>query len=175
MKFLLDLLPLALFFTVFKLSNIYNATLAAIAATFLAVGISWIWLRKVEPMQWFTLGLLIVLGGATILFKDETFIKFKPSVVYWGMAIALLVSHFTKKPLLQRGLGNTMELPSTQWRILNTVWAVFFTVMGGINLWVAYNFDTATWVNFKVFGAMSITLVFVLAQAFVLSRFTSES
>jgi intracellular septation protein len=175
MKFLLDTIPLILFFIFFKVYDIYAATLAAIVATGAGVLISWIRLKKVEPMQWMTLGALCLLGGATLLLKDETFIKYKPSAVYWLMAIAFALSQLSSKTLIQRALEGNLSLPQEAWAKLNRAWALFFTVMGGLNLWVAHQFDTSTWVNFKVFGGLGLTFIFILFQAVYLSRFDESS
>ena len=172
MKLLIDFFPIILFFVAFKIWGIYVATGVAIAAT--VAQIAYLRLRqgKIEPMQWLSLGVIVVFGGATLLAQNETFIKWKPTVLYWVMGGALLVGQlFFKKNFIKVLMGAQMELPDSAWRVLNWAWAGFFAVMGVINLWVAFNFDTDTWVNFKLFGGMGLMLVFVVAQAFYLSRY----
>jgi intracellular septation protein len=172
MKLLIDFFPIILFFAAFKLWDIYVATGVAMAATI--VQIAWLRLRhgKVEPMQWLSLGVIVVFGGATILAQDETFIKWKPTVLYWLMGGALLGGQLLfGKNLLKSLMGAQMELPEPAWRAMNWSWIAFFALMGVLNLWVAYSFDTNTWVNFKLFGGLGLMAVFVVAQAVYLSRY----
>lgn len=176
MKAFADFIPLFLFFLCYKFFDIYVATAAAMGVTALQVFYQWARYRRVEPMQWLMLLLIGVMGGATLFFHDEVFIKWKPSLVYWLMGSTLLINHYiSDKPLVQRVLAtNEVDLPQGIWRRLNISWAVFFLIMGGVNAWVAHQFDTNTWVNFKFFGALGLTFVFVLAQAVYLSRYVSE-
>lgn len=172
MKLLLDFFPIILFFVAFKLAGIYVATGVAIVATIAQIA----WLRystgKVEPMQWMSLGVIVLFGGATIVAQNDTFIKWKPTVLYWLMGGALLVGQlFFRKNLLKSLMGAQMQLPEPAWRVMNWSWAAFFTVMGLLNLWVAFHFDTDTWVNFKLFGGLGLMAVFVVAQALYLSRY----
>ena len=172
MKFLVDLFPIALFFVTFKLAGIYVATGVAIAATLLQIG--WLYFRngKVEAMQWVSLVIIVLFGGATLLFHDDTFIKWKPTVLYWLMGGALVLGHWVmKRNFLQSLMGGQLELPDTVWLRLLWAWTVFFVLMGVLNLWVAYNFDLDTWVSYKLFGGMGLMLVFVVIQAFYLSRY----
>jgi intracellular septation protein len=171
MKLLIDFFPILLFFAAFKLWDIYVATGVAIVATIAQI----VWLRlhhgKVEPMQWLSLGVIVLFGGATILAHSETFIKWKPTVLYWLMGGTLLVGQLVfRKNFLKTLMGAQMDLPEPAWRAMNWSWVTFFAVMGVLNLWVAYNFDTDTWVNFKLFGGLGLMAVFVIAQAFYLSR-----
>ena len=172
MKLLLDFFPILLFFGAFKIWGIYVATTVAIVATLLQLA----WMRystgRTEPMQWLSLGVIVVFGGATLIAQDETFIKWKPSVLYWAMGGALLVGQvFFRRNWLQSLMKSQMALPDHAWRVMLWSWCGFFAVMGVLNLWVAYEFDTDTWVNFKLFGGMGLMLVFVLAQAMYLGRF----
>jgi intracellular septation protein len=200
MKLLLDFLPIILFFVAFKYSEghkdwaaqfatehfgfivaggavgkdeapVMLATVVVILATLAQVA----WLkfkgRKVDTMLWISLALVVVLGGLTIYFRSETFIKWKPSVLYWAMGLAFWLSPlFTGKNLLKVLMGEQLELPANVWRRLNLAWIAFFAFMGLLNLWVAYNFSTGTWVNFKLFGGIGLMLVFTLAQGFYLQR-----
>ena len=171
MKLLLDFFPIILFFAAFKIWGIYIATAVAIVATVAQIA----WFRystgKVETMQWVSLGVIVLFGGATIALQNETFIKWKPTVLYWLMGGALLAGQlFFKKNLLKSLMGSQMTLPDAAWRVMNWSWAAFFAVMGVINLWVAFNYDTETWVNFKLFGGMGLMAAFVMAQALYLAR-----
>jgi intracellular septation protein len=175
MKFLFDLFPVILFFIAFKAADIYTATAVAIAATFLQVG--WLKLRgkRVEPMLWASLAIIAVFGGATLLLQDETFIKWKPTVLYWLFAVVLAVSTFAfRKNLIQAMLSAQVELPAPVWARLNLSWIGFFLFMGAANLYVAFTFSTDLWVNFKLFGGMGLMLLFVLAQSFYLAKHVVE-
>jgi len=172
MKFLFDLLPVILFFVVFKFADIYAATGVAIAATFAQIG----WLkfrrRKVDTMMWVSLAIIVIFGGATLLLKDETFIKWKPTVLYWMFSGILLGGQLLLgKNIIRAMMGKQIELPEAIWRKLNWSWAAFFALMGAANLYVAFNFSTDAWVNFKLFGGMGLMLVFVVLQALFLSRY----
>jgi intracellular septation protein len=172
MKLLTDFLPIALFFITFKLAGIYVATAVAIAATLLQIG--WLHFRhgKVETMQWVSLVIIVLFGGATLVFHDDTFIKWKPTVLYWLMGAALALGHLVfKRNFLQSLMGSQLELPAPVWLRLLWAWTGFFVLMGVLNLWVAYNFDLDTWVSYKLFGGMGLMLVFVVIQALYLSRF----
>jgi intracellular septation protein len=172
MKLLTDFLPIALFFITFKLAGIYVATAVAIAATLLQIG--WLYFRngKVEAMQWVSLVIIVLFGGATLVFHDDTFIKWKPTVLYWLMGGALALGHVVlKRNFLQSLMGSQLALPEAVWLRLLWAWSGFFVLMGVANLWVAYNFDLDTWVSYKLFGGMGLMLVFVVLQAFYLSRF----
>jgi intracellular septation protein len=148
------------------------ATAVVILATALQVG----WLlargRKVDTMLWVSLGLVIVLGGATIWFQNATFIKWKPSVLYWAMGLAFWLSPLLfGKNLLRMLIGGQIELPAPVWQRLNFAWVAFFGLMGLANIFVAYTFSTDTWVNFKLFGGIGLTLLFTLAQGIYLGRY----
>ena len=175
MKLLFDFFPIILFFAAFKLYGIYAATAVAIAATVIQVGYTWFKHKKVESMHWVTLVLIIVMGGLTLYLQDEQFIKWKPTVINWIFGIAFLGSQFIgEKPFVERMMSGNLELPSPVWKRLNVSWAAFFIVLGCINLYVIYNFDTETWVNFKLFGMLGLTILFVLLQAMFLSRYMPE-
>jgi intracellular septation protein len=200
MKLFFDFLPIILFFGVFKYAELQKdwaagfatdhfgaivsggivgpneapvllATVVVIVATLAQVA----WLvargRKVDLMLWVSLGLVVVLGGATIWFHSETFIKWKPSVLYWIMALAFWVSRAVfRRNLLQTLMGDQLQLPPAVWQRLNFAWIAFFGLMGLANLWVAYSFSTDTWVNFKLFGGIGLMLLFTLAQGLYLAR-----
>jgi len=171
MKLLFDFLPILLFFVAYKLADIYVATGVLIGVTLAQVG--WIWLRqrRVEKLPLFTAGLVLILGSLTLILHDPVFVKWKPTVVNWLFALAFIGSRFIgRQTLLERMLGGQMELPARIWINLTFMWAIFFFVMGVVNLYVAFTFDENTWVNFKLFGMLGLTLVFVLAQAAYMSR-----
>ena len=175
MKFLFDLFPVILFFVAFKLSDIYVATAVAIVASFMQVG----WLkmrgRRVEPMLWASLGIIVVFGGATLVLQDETFIKWKPTILYWLFAAALAGGELVfGRNLIRSLLGEQLQLPDHAWRKLNWSWIGFFTLMGAANLYIAFSFSTDTWVNFKLFGSMGLMFLFVLAQGLFLSKYIQE-
>ena len=204
MKLLFDFLPILLFFGVFKYAEGHKAwasdfatqhfgaavlggavgpdeapVLLATVVVILATLAQVLWLKlrgkKVEPMLWVSLVLVVVLGGLTIYLRSETFIKWKPSVLYWSMGLAFWLSPLLAgKNLLKLMLGEQVKLPTKIWHRLNFAWVCFFAVMGFINLWVAYNFSTATWVNFKLFGSLGLMLVFTLAQGWYLSKHVIE-
>lgn len=160
MKFFFDLFPVILFFVAFKLYDIFVATAVAIAASILQI--LWVWWRhrQIEKMMWINLMIIIVFGGATLVLQDETFIKWKPTVLYWLFATGLLVSNVIfKKNLIQTMMEKQMALPIPVWNQLNISWIIFFVVMGLINLYVAFNFPIGTWVSFKLFGATGLMLV----------------
>jgi intracellular septation protein len=172
MKFVFDLFPVILFFVAFKLQGIYVATAIAIAATFAQIG--WVWFRhrRVDVMLWVSLAVIVVFGGATLLLHDETFIKWKPSVLYWLFGGVLLGARtLFGRNLIRSVMGKEIKLPDEVWNKLNVSWVGFFAIMGIANIFVAYNFDTDTWVNFKVFGGLGLTLAFVVLQGLALARF----
>ena len=197
-KFLFDLFPIILFFAAFKIAGsdpeqanalalavgyqadikqipILIATAIAIVATFLQIG--WVWMRhgKVDTMLWVSLGLIVVFGGATLWLHDATFIKWKPTVLYWLFAVTLLVSDFVfKKNIISAMMKGQVKLPAPVWRRLNLSWVLFFASMGVLNLYVAFNYSESTWVNFKLFGFMGLMLVFIVLQGIMLSKHMVE-
>ncbi|MDB5854228.1 MAG: septation protein [Herminiimonas sp.] len=205
MKFLFDLLPVILFFVAFKwgeshtdvaqslvgqyLSGIVSggavlasqapiilATALAIVATFLQIGYLLARRRHVDGMLWVSLGIIVVFGGATIYFHDENFIKWKPTVLYWFFAAALLLSKaLAGKNLMRSMMGKQITLPDLAWSKLNLAWALFFALLGFINLYVAFSFSTAAWVNFKLFGFTGLMVVFIVIQSVVLSRHMNDT
>ena len=201
MKLLFDFLPIILFFGTFKYAEsekawaadfatrhlgfmvsgskvsvaeapVLLATVVVIVATLAQV----VWLklrrRKVDAMLWVSLALVVVLGGLTIWFHSETFIKWKPSALYWAMGLAFWLSPLLfNRNLLKVLLGEQLDLPGKVWHRLNFAWIAFFGVMGLLNIWVAYTFTTAAWVNFKLFGGLGLMLLFMLAQGLWISRY----
>ena len=177
MKLLFDFFPIILFFAAFKLGDVFVATGVAIAATFIQIG--WVWMkrRKIDMMQWINLAIICVFGGMTLAFHDETFIKWKPTVLYWAFALILAGSSlFLKKNLIRTLLAEQIDVPDFVWQRLNLSWIGFFVFMGAANLLVAFglNLSTETWVNFKMFGGIGLMLVFSLAQGLMLSKYIEE-
>ncbi len=176
MKFLFDLFPVILFFLAFKLYDIFIATAVAIAAAIAQIG--WLWLRRrqIDKMMWVNLAIIVIFGGATLISQNETFIKWKPTVLYWLIAVVLLGAHVIfKKNLIQAMLEKQMTLPSLVWSKLNLSWAGFFLIMGCINLYVAFSFPLDTWVSFKLFGATGLMLIFVIGQVMLLGKYLQEA
>lgn len=176
MKFLFDLFPVILFFIAYKFAGIYAATGVAMAATFAQIG--WLWFRgrKIDTMLWISLVIITVFGGLTLLLQDKSFIQWKPTVLYWAFAATLLGGAlFMKKNFIRMLLAEQMELPESAWTRLNWSWIGFFVFMGIANLLVAFNFSEDDWVNFKLFGATGLMLVFVLGQGLLLSKYLEEN
>ena len=176
MKILADFLPIIVFFVAYKLGDIYVATAAAMVVQ--VAQLAWLKLsgKKIEPMHWLSLVIIVVFGGATLLLHDETFIKWKPTVLYWLFAAVLAGGVLlARRNFIRSMLGAQVSLPDPVWARLNWAWTAFFVAMGAINLWVAYGFATETWVNFKLFGSMGLTIAFVVAQALYLGRHVQET
>ncbi|KUJ72056.1 septation protein A [Thiomicrospira sp. WB1] len=175
MKLLFDLFPVILFFIAFKMYDIYVATAVAIVASIAQVAFVYAKNRTIEKMHLITLALIVILGGATLIFQDEAFIKWKPSVVNWGFALVFAASHFIgKKPIIQRMMDQAITLPAHAWTRLSQMWIAFFIFSGVANIYVAYQFDTDTWVNFKLFGLMGLTFVFIVLQGFYIARYVKQ-
>lgn len=199
MKFLFDLLPVLLFFAAYKFAGaspeashtlatqlLGQGIVASQAPILIATGVAIVatvgqvlWLmargRKVDTMLWVSLAIIVVFGGATLFFHDATFIKWKPTVLYWLFALTLTVSVlFLKRNLIRALMQEQVELPEPVWSRLNASWIAFFTVMGVLNLYVAYSYSEEAWVNFKLYGGMGLMFLFVLAQGFLLSRHIEE-
>ncbi|MDO9315902.1 MAG: septation protein A [Burkholderiaceae bacterium] len=200
MKLLLDFLPIILFFGTYKYAQsntewaaafatehlgfivsggavgateapVLLSTVVVIIATFAQIAYLYARGRKVDTMLWVSLVLVVLLGGATIWFHNEEFIKWKPTVLYWAMALALWVGPaLFGKNLLQKMMGDQVRLPEPVWARLNLAWVAFFFMMGVLNRYVAWRYSTDTWVNFKLFGSMGLMIVFMVAQGFYLSR-----
>jgi intracellular septation protein len=175
MKFFFDLLPVLAFFVAFQLAGIYVATAVAIATTF--VQVAWLKLRgkRVDAMLWASLVIIVVFGGATLVLQDETFIKWKPTVLYWLLSAVLGGAPLVfRRNLIRAMLSEQVRLPDPVWTRLNWSWVGFFVFMGGLNLYVAFNYSTDLWVNFKLFGGMGLMLVFVVVQALFLARHVED-
>ena len=180
MKFLFDFFPVLAFFIAFYLPEnrdqaIYVATATAIIASIIQIGVHWFRNKRVEKMHLITLVMILVLGGATLLLHDERYIKWKPTAVYWAFAVVLTLSQLlAKKNIIKSMLGKQIELPENVWGPLNLSWAGFFTIVGIINLYIAFNFSTEVWVNFKMFGMLGLFFLFAVGQSFFLAKYISE-
>jgi intracellular septation protein len=200
MKLLFDLFPVILFFIAFKYSEknpelaaswvatiigsavielklapILLATIVVIAAT--VAQIAWVWFRhgKVDKMLWVSLALIVIFGSLTLIFQNEAFIKWKLTLLDWVFAISMAFSALVlKKNAIKAMLGEQLKLPENIWSRLNYAWIAFFTAMGGLNLYIAFNFSTDIWVNFKLFGTMGLMLVFMLAQFALIAKYLEE-
>lgn len=176
MKQLLDFFPIILFFIAFKLYDIYVATAVVIVATIIQISFVWLMYRKVEKMQWITLALIVVMGGATLYLQNEQFIKWKLTIIEWLFGITFLGSQFIgKKCFIERMMGSNLTLPANIWKRLNALWVVFFFSVGFINVYVMYNFDTDTWVNFKTFGVPGLMILFILLQVLLIYKHMPET
>lgn len=205
MKLLFDLFPVILFFVVFKIAGAHPEAAQAFGGEYLSLLVAggevtlaqapillstavailatlaqvvWLLARRqhVDQMLWVSLVIIVVFGGATIYFHDEQFIKLKPTVLYWCFAVALLGAQFVlRKNPVRAMMGKQMSLPDRVWDKLNLAWGLFFAVMGAVNLYVAYSFPLAFWVNFKLFGFMGLMIGFVIVQSLFLSRYLKES
>ncbi|WP_456374623.1 septation protein A [Thiolapillus sp.] len=172
MKLFTDFLPVIAFFVAYKLWGMYVATGIFILASVLHIAWSHYFRGKVETMQWVTLGLVLVFGGATLLLHDPLYFKWKPTVVNWLFATAFLGSAlFMERSLLQRMMDQAISLPQVIWKRLNLAWVMFFLASGALNIYVAYNYSEDTWVNFKLFGMLGLTLVFLIVQGLYLARY----
>ncbi|OGB20672.1 MAG: septation protein A [Burkholderiales bacterium RIFCSPLOWO2_02_FULL_57_36] len=205
MKFLFDLFPVILFFGIFKwgegspeaaqaivsqyLSSFVSggavtagqapillATAVAILATFGQIGYLIVRRKKIDPMLWVSLAIIAVFGGATIYLNNDLFIKWKPTVLYWFFASALMVSQVVlRKNLIRAMMGKQITLPDPVWDRLNLAWVGFFASMGLLNLYVAFNFETGIWVNFKLFGATGLMFAFIIGQSLMLSKYLKDA
>ena len=180
MKFLFDIFPLILFFAAYKMYDLFVATAVAIAASAIQVAYFWIKNRRFETMHVVTLVALVVFGGMTIVLKDPVFIKWKTTIVNWIFAAVILYSQFaTKRTVLEMLLGSKVKLPSEGWRSMNLSWGLFFTFVGALNIYVAFYYGLdlpearreEIWVNFKVFGVIGLTLIFIVIQVFNMARY----
>ncbi len=207
MKFLFDFFPLILFFAVFKWGGghqeaahglvtqylsgfasggviaaaqapVILATVVGIVATFLQIGYLLVRRRVVDTMLWVSLAVIVVMGGLTIYFHDDNFIKWKPTILYWAFGLLLLVAHLVfNKNIIRKGLEANMKLPEPLWGRLVYAWVWFLFALGLLNLFVAFVIfkdNISAWVNFKVFGATGIFFAFIVGQTLLLSKYITE-
>jgi intracellular septation protein len=172
MKLLFDFFPIFLFFIAFKLFGIYIATATTMAASLLQLFLYWLKHREFESLHIITFVTVVLLGGSTLLLHNDLFIKWKPTAIYWVFALLFLCSQFIgKKTVIQRLLDSKLSLPYAIWRRLNLSWVLFFSIMGAANIYVLYHFSTNAWVNFKLFGTLGITIIFLIGQAIYMSHY----
>jgi intracellular septation protein len=174
-----DFIPVLLFFLAFKFYGIYVATIVGIVSTALQVAMTTLWKRKVDKKQLITLFVFVLFGGMTLYFHDPIFVKWKPSIIFWIFGLVLLASHVVgQKVIVQRLMENMLDgkqLPTIVWKKMNFAWALFFILLGSVNIYIAYHFSTETWVNFKFYGILGALFVFSFFQAICLSRYLTEA
>lgn len=174
-KQLFEFFPILLFFIAFKLYDIYVATAVVIVATLVQVGYNWFKYGKVETMQWITLALILVMGGATLYLHDEKFIKWKLTIIEWLFGVAFLGSQFIgEKTFIERMMGEALELPKLIWKRLNIVWALFFIAVGFLNLYVMAHYNTDDWVTFKTLGVPVLMVLFIIVQMIFLYKYIPD-
>lgn len=176
MKILFDLFPVILFFGAYHFTgDIFIATPVSMTASLAQIVFLWFRQGKVDTLLWISFLLISILGGATMIFQDRLFIYWKPTALYWILALGLFLTKTWKRiNLVKQLLGKEITLPEPIWERLNLIWICFFIMMGSINLFVAFYFSESTWVNFKLFGTLGLTLIFIVAQSLFLSRYLSE-
>jgi intracellular septation protein len=170
-----EILPLILFFVAYKTMGMLVATGVAIVGVLAQVGLRFAQKRPVEPMLWITLGVVVVFGGATLISGNDTYIKWKPTLIYWLGAVGLLIARFGfSKDLVRKGFETQFAPPESTWLRLLTAWVVFLLCLGGLNLFVATTYSSDVWVNFKLFGTMGLMFLFLAAQLAALWRYRRE-
>lgn len=171
MSQLFELVPLIGFFIAYKAVDIYMAVIVLMALMAMGLVVLKIQKKPITNMQWVSFVLVMIFGGITLFFRNEMFIKWKPTVLNWGFGLAFLISHFTKKTFTERLLSAAkIEAPPSVWKKLNLSWIVFFIISGALNIVVAYQFSTDIWVNFKLFGLFGLTFLFAIGQAIYLKN-----
>lgn len=203
MKFLFDLFPVILFFITLKIAEktanaslilgkilttlgiaatvkpslvpIMLATVAVIIASIIQIAWAKIKYKKVDKTLWMSAILVTVLGSMTLYFQNDAFIKWKPTLLYWIFTIAILGSHwFWQKNIIKTMMGKEVKLPEPIWIKLNYAWAIFFALLGCLNLYVAFNFSIDTWASFKLFGTMGLMFVFIITQSLMINQYLIE-
>ena len=174
MKFLVDIFPVVAFFAAYYQSDMYGATAAVMLACALQTVGYRIFAGDFDRNHVLALGLILPFGVLTLVLRDPTFIKWNGTVELWILALALIVSQFVgEKPLIERMMG-ALELPRERWRQLNVAWVLFFLFSGSCNIVVAYGFDEETWVNFRLFGMIGMSIVFVGLQTIWIVKWVRE-
>ncbi|MCL1833603.1 MAG: septation protein A [Leptospirales bacterium] len=172
MKLLFEMFPIILFFTVYKFKDIYTATAVAIAASILQIAYAYFKNKKVEAPMVIGLVVIIIFGGATLIVRDEMFIKWKPTVLYWIFSSVMIIGRFIlKKNFIYELLHKQMEAPTDVWEKMNFMWILFFAAIGGLNLYIVYNYSTHIWVNFKLFGILGCMILFIVIQAMMIAPY----
>lgn len=200
-KLLFDLFPIIVFYIAWKLGDsnaeatrafmasvglpqptstgekpgIYLATLVAIVASFGQIG--WVKLRgrKADKMLWISVGIILIFGGATLWLHDESFIKWKPTVLYWVFAGAIFGAAAFGRNVIKNVMGPQLELPDNVWTLMNFSWGGFFAFMGVANLFVAFNFSSDVWREYKMWGTLGLMLAFSTVQVIVLTKYLDKA
>lgn len=176
MKLLFDYFPILCFFIAYKFYGVYVATAVTMGACILQNAIYWLKNKRFEKLHLITLLSVLILGGFTLIFHKAIFIQWKPSIIYWIFAVILLFGQFiSKKNLLARMLGDKILLPEKVWHQLSLAWSFFFIFLGFLNIYVIYHYSMNAWVNFKLFGTLGLTLVFIIGQAIYMSRHIQQT
>lgn len=179
LHFFYDFFPVLLFFLAFKFYGIYVATVVGIVTTGLQVIVTYFWKKKFDKQQVLTLIVFTIFGSMTLYFHNPLFVKWKPTVMFWIFGIVVLISQFIgKKTIVERlfetALKGKANVPMPVWKRLNFAWFIFFSLLGTLNLYIAYQYSTDIWVNFKFYGIMGLMMLFMLGQVFCLARYFSE-
>jgi intracellular septation protein len=176
MQLFVDYIPIVVFILAYFYKDIFFATGVLMAVMPVVLVLQWLMTKKINKIYAASTALVLVLGGATLAFRNPTFLYWKPTVLNWLIAIVFLGSQWVgEKTIVQRMLGSAAELNPDQWVRLNQIWVVFFVIVGGVNLYVAYSFSEAFWVKFKLFGMLGLTLVFVIIQSIWLTLATQKN
>ncbi len=175
LKFLVDFGPLVIFFVSYKLAGLMVATLAIIVATLAALLVSFVTTRRLPPMPLLTAIVVVVMGGLTLWLQDKTFIKMKPTIIFAFLALLLAGGLIIRKPTLQIVMSDAMKLSEAGWRQLTVRFALFFLGMAALNEYVWRNFSEDTWIDFKVFGILGLTILFSLSQMPLMKRHLIET
>lgn len=172
MQLLLDYIPIVAFFATYFIKNdFFYATGVLMVVMPVVLLIQWIMTRKLNRIYAASTALVLVFGSLTLFFRNPTFLYWKPTVLNWAIALVFLGSLWIgEKPIVQRMLGSAAKLSKEQWTRLNLIWVTFFTLVGAINLYVAYTFDEAFWVKFKLWGMLGLTFIFVIIQSIWLTH-----
>jgi intracellular septation protein len=171
-KLALDFAPLAVFFVAYKLEGVMAATIALMVATTLSMAIIYLKERTIALAPLITGGVVLVMGLLTVVLKDDHFIKIKPTIVNLAFAAILLGGVFLgKRGLLKYVLDVAFQLTDEGWRVLSTRWGYFFLFLAGLNEFIWRNFSTDFWVNFKVFGMLTLTIAFAVSQFRVVEKY----
>ncbi len=189
MRQLLEFVPIALFFIVYQLDGetvhlgdwkytfdgIFTATAVLMTATVIQVAITWALTRKLEKRLLWMLAAVVLFGGATLVFRNQVFIQWKPTIFNWALALVFGASQFVgEKNLMERTLGSQLQLPGPVWSRLNWLWVSNFAIVGALNLYVAYSFSEATWVSYKLYSAIGFTLLLTVLTAVLVSPHLKE-
>ena len=177
MSQLLEIIPIIGFFIAYKTYDIYIAI--TILMILMTLGLILLKTQKkpITNMQLMSWLLVLIFGGITLIFRNEIFIKWKPTVLNWGFGIAFLVSQFIGKENFTKKLMSqaSIEAPNFVWKNLNYAWVIFFIFSGALNIFVAYTFSTDIWVNFKLFGLIGLTFLFAIGQAIYLKKYLPKN